>query len=167
MCHVDTHTHTHTPSYIGLCSCCCDTGQIHFQCPLLFLGASLSVVLDALGSETPDSVDTLHCTGESAADKNGLQGWMHFWPRRCSLPEDSKCIFLFSWLLFPPPLVLILGLLLLGLAFSVDGLCNILHFLLPCNMVLCLLTPVVLSIKATKVGANDVIPSQTWSPKWF
>ena len=46
-------THTHTPSFLYciaqlLLRC---RPLIHFQCPLLLFGASLSMVLDALGSE--------------------------------------------------------------------------------------------------------------------
>ena len=42
------------------------------------------------GVKTPDSVDIVHCTGGSAADDSGLQGWMYFRLLRCSLPRDTQ-----------------------------------------------------------------------------
>ena len=130
--------------------CCVTQSQIHFQCPLLLLGASPGMVLDALESDTPNSVDIVHCAGESTADDSGLQGWMYFGVQRCSLPRDTQVNLPLQLITVTTLLVLILS-LLSGFIFTAGGLSSILHFLPPFSTFWCQLSSVLRLRKSAQI----------------
>ena len=160
--HIRTHMHTHKSPMLHCTAAA--VMQARSISGVLLLGASLSVVLDALGSERLLMVWTQDTVGESAADDSGWQGWMYFGPRRCSLPQDTQ-VHLPLQLIALPSSTRCHG-WPSSFWYHIHLYWSVQHFpfLLPCDTVLCFLAPVVLGIKVMKVGSNDVIHLRHGSP---